>query len=63
VDTDGLATLESVAVKSLRETTRKEGVDSSYVTRMVNLTTLAPDTAAAILDETLPLDLTLFDQC
>jgi hypothetical protein len=35
---------------------RKEGVDSSYVSRMVNLTTLAPDIVAAILDETLPPD-------
>jgi len=26
----------------------------SYVSRMVNLTTLAPDIVAAILDETLP---------
>lgn len=31
------------------------------MSRMVNLTTLAPDIVAAILDETLPLDLTLFD--
>jgi hypothetical protein len=28
---------------------------------MVNLTTLAPDIVAAILDEMLPLDLALFD--
>ncbi len=31
------------------------------LSRMVNLTTLAPDIVAAILDETLPPDLTLFD--
>jgi hypothetical protein len=37
-----------------------QGVDSSYVSRMVNLTTLAPGIVAAILDETLPPDLTLF---
>jgi hypothetical protein len=30
------------------------------VSRMVNLTTLAPGIVAAILDETLPPDLTLF---
>jgi hypothetical protein len=36
-------------------------VDSSYVSRMVNLATLAPDIVAAILDETLPPDLTLFE--
>lgn len=28
---------------------------------MVNLTTVAPDIVAAILSETLPLELTLFD--
>jgi hypothetical protein len=32
----------------------REAVDDSYVSRMVNLTTLAPDIVAAILDETLP---------
>jgi len=53
--------LESGAVKSLREIARKEGVDSSYVSRMVNLTTLAPDIVAAILDEALPPGVTLFD--
>lgn len=40
---------------------RKEGIDSSYVSRMVNLTTLAPDIVAAIFDETLPPELTLFE--
>jgi hypothetical protein len=56
-----LVLLESGEVKSLRELAKTEGVDSSYVSRMVNLTTLAPDIVAAILDETLPEDLTLFD--
>lgn len=56
-----LAMLESGVVKSLREIAKKERVDSSYVSRTVNLTTLAPDIGAAILDETLPLDVTLFD--
>lgn len=56
-----LAMLESGKVKSLREIARKEGIDSSYVSRMVNLTTLAPDIVAAILDETVPLHMTLFD--
>jgi hypothetical protein len=46
--------LESGVVTSLREIVRMEGVDSSYVSRMVNLTTLAPDIAAAVLDETRP---------
>ena len=40
---------------------RREGVDDSYVSRMVNLTTLAPDIVAAILDETQPAEVTLFD--
>ena len=53
--------LESGVVKSLRTLARSEGVDSSYVSRMVNLTTLAPDIVAAILDETLPPDVTMFD--
>ena len=34
---------------------------SSYVSRMVNRTTIAPDIVAAILDETLRPDVTLFD--
>jgi hypothetical protein len=38
-----------------------EGVDDSYVSRMVNLTTLAPDIVAAILDEALPAEVTLFE--
>ena len=49
-----LAMLESGAVQSLREIAQREGVNSSYVSRMVNLTTLAPDIVAAILDDTLP---------
>lgn len=32
-----------------------------YVSRMVNLTTLAPDIVAAIVDDTLPNHVTLFD--
>lgn len=38
-----------------------EGIDNSYVSRMVNLTTLAPDIVAAILDDALPNHITLFD--
>jgi len=40
---------------------KAENVDNSYVSRMVNLTTLAPDIQAAILDETLPGTVSLFD--
>ena len=46
---------------SLREIAEKEGVDNSYVSRMVNLTTLAPDIVEAILDDQLPPTVTLFD--
>jgi hypothetical protein len=53
--------LESGEVKSMKEIARREGVDDSYVSRMVNLTTLAPDIVAAILDETLPPEVTLFE--
>jgi len=56
-----LAMLESGEAKSLREIAAREGVDNSYVSRMVNLTTLAPDIVAAILLNELPDRLTLFD--
>jgi hypothetical protein len=56
-----LAMLESGEAKSLREVASREEVDSSYVSRMVNLTTLAPEIVAAILGDTLPNDITLFD--
>ena len=56
-----LAMLESGEVKSLKEIAAREGIDNSYVSRMVNLTTLAPDIVAAILDDTLPNHITLFD--
>jgi len=55
-----LAMLESGEAASMKEIARREGVDDSYVSRMVNLTTLAPDIVAAILDETLPPEVTLF---
>jgi hypothetical protein len=45
----------------MKEIARREGVDDSYVSRMVNLTTLAPDLVAAILDERLPPEVTLFE--
>ncbi len=56
-----LAMLESGEVKSLKEIGVREGIDSSYVSRMVNLTTLAPDIVAAILDDAMPNHVTLFD--
>ena len=56
-----LAMLESGEAKSLREIAALQGVDNSYVSRMVNLTTLAPDIVDAILLDELPDHLTLFD--
>lgn len=56
-----LAMLESGRVKNLTEIATLEGIDNSYVSRMVNLTSLAPDIVAAILDDTLPNHVTLFD--
>jgi len=56
-----LTMLESGEVKSLKEIAAHEAVDNSYVSRMVNLTTLAPDIVAAILDDALPNHVTLFD--
>lgn len=56
-----LALLETGEVKSLKKIAALEGVDNSYVSRMVNLTTLAPDIVAAILDDAMPNHVTLFD--
>lgn len=36
-------------------------MDRAYVSRMANLTTLAPDIVAAIPDDALPNHITLFD--
>lgn len=48
-------------MSSLRVIAAQEGVDNSYVSRMMNLTVLAPDIVEAILDDALPDHLTLFD--
>ena len=56
-----LALLESGEARSMKEIALREGIDDSYVSRMVNLTTLAPDIVSAILDDTLPPEVTLFD--
>jgi hypothetical protein len=53
--------LDDGRVKSIGQIARKEGVDDRYVARFLNLTTLAPEIVAAILDETLPEDVTLAD--
>ncbi|MDY7576731.1 LacI family transcriptional regulator [Herbaspirillum sp. RTI4] len=56
-----LRQIDSGAFSNLRAIVEKEKLDPSYISRMVNLTTLAPDIVAAILDETLPESVSLFD--
>ena len=56
-----LAVVESGKARNLAEVAEMEGMDRAYVSRMVNLTTLAPDIVAAILDESLPDHVSLFD--
>jgi len=56
-----LRLIETGKVANLASIAKLENVDRSYVSRMVNLTTLAPDIQAAILDETLPDAVSLFD--
>lgn len=56
-----LAMLESGEVSTMTEIAKRERIDNSYVSRMVNLTTLAPDIVQAILEDALPDHLTLFD--
>lgn len=56
-----LRQIESGKVTNLSEIAKQENLDRSYISRMVNLTTLAPDIVAAILDETLPENVSLFD--
>lgn len=53
--------LSSGACSSVKELAAKEGVDKSYVSRIINLTILAPDIVKAILDENVPEGLTLFE--
>ena len=56
-----LRQIEGGQARNLAEIADREKIDRSYVSRMVNLTTLAPDIQAAILDETLPEEVVLFD--
>ena len=56
-----LAMLESGDCKTLTEVAERDGMDRAYVSRMVNLTTLAPDIVEVILEDALPDHLTLFD--
>jgi hypothetical protein len=56
-----LRQIESGEVANMSKIAKQEKLDPSYISRMVNLTTLAPDIVAAILDETLPEQVSLFD--
>lgn len=56
-----LGMLERGEVSSLREIAKIERLNDSYVSRMVNLTSLAPDIVDASLHERLPPTLTLFE--
>ena len=56
-----LRQIESGQVTNITEIAKREKLDRSYISRMINLTTLAPDIQAAILDETLPDHVSLFD--
>lgn len=52
--------LNSGVYGSIKELANKEGVDNSYVSRILNLNVLAPDIIEAILDENISEGLTLF---
>lgn len=56
-----LKMLESGEVTSLKIIAALEQVDDRYVSRMVNLTTMAPDVVTAILDDNMPEHVTVFD--
>ena len=51
--------LETGAVSTVREIAAKEKINSSYVSRVLRLTLLAPDIVEAILDGRQPTDMTL----
>ena len=56
-----LRQIESGEVANISAIAKAENVDRSYISRMINLTTLAPEFQAAILDETLPDTVSMFD--
>ena len=49
-----LAMLEEGEAASLSDIARRESTDVSYVARVLNLTTLAPEIVEAVLDDALP---------
>jgi len=56
-----LAMLESGEAQSITALAAREKIDNNSMCRMLNLTTLAPDIVAAILDETLPPHVTVHE--
>ena len=56
-----LRMFESGKFGSLKEIAKHECIDASYVSRMINLTTLAPWIIEAILNDALPDGVTLFE--
>ena len=55
------AMVESGEAKSITALAAREKIDNSYMCRMLNLSTLAPDILAAILDEILPPHVTVHE--
>ena len=55
------AMFESGEFASLKDIAKYEGIDKSYISRMINLTTLAPDIVEAILDDNMDDDLTILE--
>ena len=49
-----LRMIEAGEVSSLREIAQRDGADHSYLAKHLNLTLLAPDIVAAILEDALP---------
>ena len=56
-----LRMLETGQAASMSDIARREGTNHSYIARHINLTLLAPEIVAAILDEALPAGLQLLD--
>ena len=55
-----LGLLESGQCRTITDIAKREKVDNSYVSRMLNLTLLAPDIVEGILDDSLPEAVILF---
>ena len=56
-----LRMLETGEERTQQDIADREGVSNAYISRMLKLTTLAPDLVEAILDDNLPDRIKLFD--